>query len=327
MKYCKKCVLSDNMFSVSLNEEGVCNYCINYEKEVNKKDAIKREEANLDKYKGQGDYDVLLAYSGGKDSTYTLYLLREKYGLRVLTMTFDNGFLSDKTFENIRVITKNLVADNIIISPSFMKMKKLFRFAESDDKLPKKSLERASSVCTHCIGIVKSMAYKEAILRKIPLISFGWTPGQIGMSKQIVNFDPNMVKTMFKSLKQKVINGLGEEYGPFYLTDEFIEEHKDSLPSLFYPFPSHTYNEDAIFDTISKFGWERPKNTDLNSTNCLMNSYAIKKHFEKYGFHPYALELAQLVREGVMTREDALNRIVLSENQEKTAMSIEEKLK
>ena len=32
--------------------------------------------------------------SGGKDSTYTLSLLRQRYNLRVLAVTFDNGFIS-----------------------------------------------------------------------------------------------------------------------------------------------------------------------------------------------------------------------------------------
>ena len=27
MKYCKKCILSDNFFSVKIEENGLCNYC------------------------------------------------------------------------------------------------------------------------------------------------------------------------------------------------------------------------------------------------------------------------------------------------------------
>lgn len=309
MKYCTKCVLSDNIFSVTINENGICNYCENYEK-ASKDDLVsKKEEINLKQYKKSGGYDVLLAYSGGKDSTYSLFLLKEKYKLNVLTLTFDNGFISDKAFENIKNVTKNLVADNIIIAPSYAKMKKIFQFARDDDSLPKKSLERASSICTHCIGIVKALAYKEAIFRDIPLICFGWTPGQIGLNKQIVALDYKMVKMNFKTLRERVVNKLGNEYLPLYLTDEFIEKNKDSLPSLFYPFPSHTYDEKEIFETISKYGWVKPEKMDSNSTNCLMNSYAIKNHLDKYGFHPYALELSGLVREGVITRKEALERI------------------
>ncbi|MCL2322387.1 MAG: hypothetical protein FWC47_09810 [Oscillospiraceae bacterium] len=323
MKYCTKCVLSDNIFSVSINEDGVCNYCIKYENDVKNKTAQKREELNLDKYKNPGGYDVLLAYSGGKDSTYTLYLLREKYKLNVLTMTLDNGFVSNKTFDNIKNVTTKLTSDNIIIAPSLVKMKNIFNLAKNDDSLPKKSLERASSICTHCIGIVKSMAYKEAILRDIPLITFGWTPGQIGLNKQIVTLNYKMVKANFKHIRDTVINNLGDEYSPLYLTDDFIDKHKDSFPSLFYPFPSLSYDENTIFDTISKFGWEKPGNTDSNSTNCLMNSYAIKNHINKFGFHPYALELSQLVREGVITREEAFKRITSSKSQDEVASNIE----
>ncbi len=326
MKYCNKCVLSDNIFSVTINEDGVCNYCVNYEKSLTHEHSYKNEEISLEQYRRPGGYDVVLAYSGGKDSTYTLYLLKEKYRLNVLTLTLDNGFIPDRTFENIKNVTKNLDSDNIIISPSYLKMKNIFKLAKEDNTLPKKSLERASSICTHCIGIVKSMAYKEAILRSIPLICFGWTPGQIGLNKQIVTLDYKMVKSNFKPLKEKVINSLGIEYSPLYLTDEFIDIHKESLPSLFYPFPSHTYDEKAIFETISKYGWEKPENIDSNSTNCMMNSYAIKNHFDRFGFHPYALELSQLVREGVMTREEAFKRISTNKIQEEIAKAIEIKL-
>ena len=55
----------------------------------------------LEQEKGKSDYDCALAYSGGKDSSYTLYVLREIFNLRVLALVFDNGFLSDQAKKNI----------------------------------------------------------------------------------------------------------------------------------------------------------------------------------------------------------------------------------
>lgn len=305
MKYCNKCVLSDNMFSVKISDDGLCNYCKNSKVlENSTNDAEFTFKTNSD-----NNYDIVLAYSGGKDSSYTLYLLREKYKLRVLAITFDNGFLSEVTYQNIKNVCTTLDVDNLIIAPSSQKLNKIFAFSMIDDSLPKKSLERASSICTYCIALVKMNVYKEAILRRIPYIAFGWTPGQINPSKQVVKLQASMVKSNFFRIKNNILENLGQEYYSLLLPDELLEDDKYTMPALFYPFSGGMYDEKRIIEKISEFGWKKVKNTDSNSTNCLLNSYAIYKHKEKYGFHPYALELSSLVRSGFMSREEALKKI------------------
>ena len=305
MNYCKRCVLSDNIPSVVIGSNEICNYCGSYQRETINAASIDL----LEKYKGKAEYDVLLAYSGGKDSTYTLCILREKYNLRVLTMTFDNGFLSPETFANIRGITEKLDSDNIIISPSKTKIMNIFRAALRDKSLPPKALERASSVCTYCIALVKSAAYREAILRSIPLIAFGWTPGQISMNKQFVKLEHSMVISSFNAIRKKITNEFGTDYESLFFSEKLLIDNKDHMPVLFYPFPEGRYDEREILQKISGYGWIKPAYVDENSTNCLINSFAIKRHIDTYGFHPYAMEVAHLVRSNVITREEGLRRI------------------
>jgi hypothetical protein len=69
------------------------------------------------------------------------------------------------------------------------------------------------------------------------------------------------------------------------------------------------WHEDAAVATIQRHGWRRPDDTDPNSTNCLLNAFANTVHFKQMGYHAYAMELAGLVREGYMEREEALNRL------------------
>lgn len=320
MKYCSKCVLSDKLFSVTIDDNGLCNYCTS---QTDTMDDKKPCESGL-KASGK-NYDVVLAYSGGKDSTYTLYLLREKYNLNVLAVTFDNGFLTEKTYSNIRNVCSNLNVDSLVIAPSTKNLNLIFKYSNEDDSLPKKSLERASAICTYCISLVKMNVYKEAILRKIPFIAFGWTPGQVNLNKQIVKLDYRTLKFNFAKIKENIIKEFGESYNSILLTDDLVDENKDSIPSLFYPFVDDRYSENQIIDKISEFGWEKPTNTDGNSTNCLLNAYAIHQHKEKYGFHPYALELSYLVRNKLIDREEALNRIIEEDNME-IVKYIEQKL-
>ena len=315
MKYCSKCILSENIFSVTINNNGLCNYCLSQQSAptAQKNIADSFSSINLKQHiKNIGynsDYDIALAYSGGKDSTYTLYLLKEIYNLNVLAITFDNGFLANETFKNIKRVCLSLDVDSLIIAPPVKKLNAIFRYSEQDESLPKKALERASAICTYCISLIKMNVYREAIMRAIPLIAFGWTPGQINIDKQIVTLDYKMLKSNFARIKNNISEEFGENYNSLLLADEVLDKARDRIPSLFYPFINNNYSEQQIIAKIKSLGWTKPSATDSNSTNCMLNAYAIYNHKEKYGFHPYAAELSHLVRNNLMTREEAFNRI------------------
>lgn len=317
MKVCKNCTLNDNIFSVRINDEGLCNYCLQSNKSNNNISIEEYAEKDkqlmeaFDKYKHL-PYQVLLAYSGGKDSTFTLYKLREKFNVSVLAVTFDNGFLTEQCRQNIHEVTSNLGVDSITIKPSFSKLAKVFNLAASKEIYPQKSLERASSICTACIGIVKSTVYKEAILRKIPFVCFGWTPGQVHVKAPIMRLDYRMIMANQKQIQEPILKNLGEEYKKYFIDPQWIEANKEYIPYLAYPLVFSNYNEDEILDTIKSIGWKRPQDTDMNSTNCLLNSYANSIHARDYGYNPYSLEIASLVRAGFLSREEGLKKLLVS---------------
>lgn len=317
MKVCKKCTLNDNIFSARISHEGLCNYClqsnkskinISIEKYLEKENQLMEA---FDKHKHL-PYQVLLAYSGGKDSTFTLYKLREKFNVSVLAVTFDNGFLTEQCRQNIHEATANLGVDSITIKPSFSKLAKVFNLAASKEIYPRKSLERASSICTSCIGLVKSTVYKEAILRKIPFVCFGWTPGQVNVKAPIMRLDYRMIMANQKQIQEPIVKNLGDEYKKYFIDPEWIEAQKEYVPYLAYPLVFSNYNEDDILDTIKSIGWKKPQDTDMNSTNCLLNSYANSIHARDYGYNPYSLEIASLVRDGFLSREEGLKKLSVS---------------
>lgn len=314
MKVCKNCTLNDNIFSVSINDEGICNYCQQHVKghgnvAIDEYEKRERQFFEACSQYSHLPYQVLLAYSGGKDSTYTLYLLRKKYNLSVLAVTFDNGFLTEQCRRNIHEVTANLGVDNITIKPSFSNLAKAFNLAGSNEIFPKKSLERASSICTACIGLVKSSIYKEAIMRRIPFVSFGWTPGQVNLKASIVKLEYKMILANQKQIEEPIINSLGCEFKKYFIDAEWLETQKEYIPCLAYPLVFSNYDENKILDTIGSIGWKKPEDTDMNSTNCLLNSYANFIHTSVYGYNPYSLEIANLVREGFLSREEGLSKI------------------
>lgn len=82
----------------------------------------------------------------------------------------------------------------------------------------------------------------------------------------------------------------------------------ERFPYNVHPMAWEFYNEGMILDEIKKFDWVAPEDTDSNSTNCLLNAFANDVHLRRYGFHPYVWEISNMVREGVMKREEGIRK-------------------
>jgi hypothetical protein len=94
-----------------------------------------------------------------------------------------------------------------------------------------------------------------------------------------------------------------------YFPSAALIERATRMPVNISPLAFIDYTEERALDVVSGLGWQRPQDTDPNSSNCLLNNYANLLHVRQTGYHPYVMELAGLVREGCMTREEALARL------------------
>jgi tRNA(Ile)-lysidine synthase TilS/MesJ len=93
---CKKCVLPESKPDIWINEERVCNICLEEEKTKYDSENSKPLETDFIKmfstYKSHGEYDCFVMCSGGKDSTVALYYMQKRYKMNPLAFTFDHGF-------------------------------------------------------------------------------------------------------------------------------------------------------------------------------------------------------------------------------------------
>ena len=311
MHECEKCLLNDNMPSVRIDNDGHCNYCSSMATQETclHQNAVDKEFEELLRKTDDRKYQVIMAYSGGKDSTYTLKLIREKYHAKVLAVTFNNGFLSESSLRNINKVTDYLRVDSLMVKYPSNKLISAFQFVEEGKVFPGTSLERASSICNLCIMLIKNMVYYEAIIRDIPIICFGWTPGQVETARPLLKLNYRMVSKVFDNTKSAISSRFGSEYDKYFLDYEFMRLNEDRFPYLYYPFVSNAYDEKNILEEIREIGWELPENTDGNSSNCLLNSYANQSHVERLGYHPYAFEISSMVRRGYMTREEGMKKL------------------
>ncbi|HJW27033.1 MAG TPA: N-acetyl sugar amidotransferase [Rhodocyclaceae bacterium] len=166
MKRCVRCLLPETHETISFDEEGVCNICRqqDYKKDRIDWSAKKRELDDLiETYRGKYDYDCIVPFSGGKDSTWTLYYLMKEYGLKPLVVRFDHGFLRPNLQENTLRTLRKLGADMHVFTPNWKVVQKLMlqSFLEKGD------------FCWHCHTGIFSYPMWVAIQKNIPLIFWG----------------------------------------------------------------------------------------------------------------------------------------------------------
>ncbi|MCD4719349.1 MAG: hypothetical protein K8S13_05755, partial [Desulfobacula sp.] len=83
-----------------------------------------------------------------------------------------------------------------------------------------------------------------------------------------------------------------------------------------HPLAFFDYDEEKIKQELRSIGWKAPEDTDTNSSNCLINAFANKCHIARHGFHPYVWEIANMVRQGIMSRDEGLIKIYTEQNTE-----------
>lgn len=120
IKYCKKCVMPNTRPGLQFDEHGICEACNNYVKK-NVTDWDQRyEELKVlcDKFRGcNGDgYDCAIAVSGGKDSTFQVYVMKEMLGMNPLLISVDNWSWTETGRQNKANISEAFGCDILTLS-------------------------------------------------------------------------------------------------------------------------------------------------------------------------------------------------------------------
>lgn len=309
---CVNCVL-DNLYpGITFDGDGVCNYCRQSKKTAEQAQTRNKYEQKfnsvVEQVRGKRTYDCLLAYSGGKDSTYTLHLLKNRYKLNVLAVSYDNWFQSEAAKRNIRNVLMHLNVDHITLTPRFDDFKKIMHATINNPIRSMKALERATSICTTCLALIRFSCIKMAIDMEIPMVVLGLSPGQAPIVTSVFKTNAKMLRSMQETLLNPLQQALGDGIRSFFLEEKHFKQ-EGRFPYSINLLSFLSYSEKEIYEVIGPLGWRSPTDTDSNSTNCLLNAFANKIHQEQLGYHPYAFEISGLVRDGHMIREDGLKKL------------------
>jgi len=312
IKRCSQCVLSASFPRVSFDKSGVCNFCrdeMYYLSDYEVISQAKKEiEILFENERGKGSYDALCCYSGGKDSTYTLMLAAHTYGLRLLSFTLDNGYISPAAFENIYTVTDTLGVDHITFRPSKKIMRKIFKTSATHQLYNRRTMTRISAGCQACISMVHSKSLELAIEKQIPFIIAGFTLGQIPHNSIYYKNNLRFLAESRQPVMHKLKSVIGDEVGDYYETISSSID-PDKIPYNVNLLCLEDISEENIIRSIEKIGWVKPTGVDGCSSNCIINSFNNYVHTKKFGFNPYELELSHLIRKKLLTREEALEKL------------------
>jgi len=167
MRYCKRCAMPDTRPGSIFDDKGVCPACINYEKRktINWEERRKQLRELCDKHRREdGDYDCVIPVSGGKDSHFLVYTMKEELGMNPLLITVGDPFTKTEAgLRNYRNLGDTFNCDHILFDLSIDLFRRVTRIAFEELGNPLKFIEAA----------IYTVPIKMAIQFGIPLIVYG----------------------------------------------------------------------------------------------------------------------------------------------------------
>ena len=309
-RICATCVLPEIPPHIVLGDDHSCNLCQEFRKQEKSPIFLESDFVRiLEKQRGKHRYDCLVMCSGGKDSTAALYFMKERYKVNPLAFTFDHGFETNEAIGNIRNAVEKLGVDFVFFKTNYMK--KMFkRMIESKSK---------AVICHPCSIWYMDLAYRMAQRFDAPIIIAGWTKGQSVKQEVMSSCGCNVHQAEYRAMATETHRFLDDElrdmpqYRGFPRTMEEMlkrakKRHKAVVlsPHWFLPYSPDEYVK-IIQDAI---GWEYTKQSyPRKSTNCSLNFISVHNSMRDYGYTHYHVEMSKMIREGVLSRDEALENL------------------
>jgi N-acetyl sugar amidotransferase len=323
MRYCARCLYPENAKPyIIFDDDGVCSGC-RVAEAYDRVDWAERErqlEVLLEKTKSEArarkaHYDCLIPVSGGKDSHYQAHIIKKKYGLNPLFVTYNHLFNAPLGLRNLENLFEKFGCDLIRFSSGPESVRKISRYM----------LQRVGDMTWHYHAGILTVPIQFAVRFKIPLIIWA----ENNFSNLVGTYNPqDMVEFSRKARKDLGLRGveadelLNDESGltwqdiaPFlYPPDEEIEavgvrgiylsnfirwnEHEQALMmNRLYDFqPTKTVRE-RTFNRYAKLD-------DMHANG--VHDYL---KYLKFGYGRATDDASTLIRAGLMTREEGIEMV------------------
>jgi N-acetyl sugar amidotransferase len=307
VQVCTRCVMDTTDSKIFFDSNGVCDHCHTFDKDIaphwdTSSEGWKKISRIAEEIKRAGagkEFDCIIGMSGGIDSSYLVYLAKEKLGLRPLVFHVDAGWNSQQAVNNIEQIVERLGLDlyTEVIDWEEMKDLQLSFF--------KSGVPHIDTPQDHAFF---ATMYKFANKYGIKHILTGGN-----YSTECIR---NPLEWMYFQSDARQIKDIHRKFGAkklknFPLTN--ILWHKVYLPyvkgiKLYRPLDFMPYNkEEATQFLVDNFGYQRYAQKHFESRfTKFYESYWLP---EKFGFDTRKVQFSSLILTGQMTREEALDKL------------------
>jgi len=304
---CSRCIVDTTVPGHNFDSQGVCAFCrlhdkleaqfpLNEEGEKIKQNFIKQIQRRGKRNK----FDCVIGISGGRDSTYTLYLCKKVWGLRPIAVHFNDGFGNPMAGENMKKACQKLGVELRTISSDWRESKDL-RIAYLKASTPDLGTPTDIGIATALYGV--------AVKENIKAIIIGQSFRTEGIAPLEWNYlDGSYLKSvhdLYGKVKlrrwQPTDGGFNLSMGNvFYYS---IIKQIRTIPLLYW----HPYVREEAEEVIkTELDWVYPGAHYYDDLYQSVMTYIMRTKFDidrrKYNY-------SALIRSGQMTKEEALKRI------------------
>jgi hypothetical protein len=303
VKRCVRCIMPENYPGISFDDEGMCSFCRTFDQQWGTWLSSAEEQAKSEKKlrsifeaarRKHRRYDALLGISGGKDSSYCLYMCKEVYGLNVLTCSRGNGLMSEAGRERVEQLVKIFNVPHMYYQDPFA------------PELVNIFMRKTGNFCAPCELWSFNIHAMLAREYDIPLIILGsssrtdgappkrfnpWDPWYFNNVLKEENFKERLGCSFYKNnyvIKEGLERLLGRRR--IVLLPDYLDWNEEEIARLFeqkYGIRFGAEHSDCIADEVKDY---------LYARKC-------------GGTSPKQVKYSLLVRSGRMTREEAMERI------------------
>ena len=323
LRRCTRCILPETYPYVDFDANGVCHYCRTWQT-IRVKGAQALRDA-VEPYRStDGSPDVIVAFSGGRDSSYGLHYVKNVLGMNPVAFTYDWGMVTDLARRNQARVCGKLGVEHIIRSADITAKRRYVR------KNVQAWLRRPEvGMVTLFMAGDKEFYSCARELRKetgIPLVIFCTgnmiedAPYKTGLMGVRQDDHGNVLTKMSLRNKAAMLWYHAKQYAlnPRYFNESLYDTWNAFWQTFvvkddfLYLYQYIDWHEDTIVDTIRReYDWEIATDTTTtwrigDGTAAVYNSI----YQTIAGFTEDECMLANMVREGHLTRDEALRRAI-----------------
>jgi len=315
---CTKCILPATMPYIRFDDQGVCNYCLNYKQR--NKPKPKQELFDLVKrFRRPSGDECIVPFSGGRDSCYALHLVVSELKMKPITYTYDWGMVTDLGRRNISRMCGELGVENIIVADDISQKRKNIRL-NLTAWLKKPDLGMINILMAgdkHFFRHVETVKKQTGISLNLwgvnPLETTHFKSGFLGVPP---DFEEDKVYSngAAKQLRYQYLRLKAMSKSPGYFNgsiwDTISGEYYRSFHAksdYFHVFDYWTWDEQLVDQCLDMYDWE--KAPDTNTTWRIGDGTAAFYNYVYYtvaGFSEHDTFRSNQIREGQISRDEAL---------------------